>query len=255
MFVDLFEQFNLGWKLSLVCKSLAHPSLLDSYNAERLPVVQAMLQRTTAILEKTVTYKAGGADTSFINRPKALHQLGVNYRWSPIVVDEQPLSENEEVTAAYRPEDHTVLHAGDRAPDSPALKVVHSIKDLDSTATTTSLFSIFKPTRHTVLFFVSDIGEASAALRALEAAPAGTIYTVVVLPKDHIDDAGIQPAQVDLVVVDHEGHAYTYYPPAVKGFKTIIIRPDGVVGAVVQSVAGVEKYLRSVFVTSGNPSN
>ena len=60
-----------------------------------------MLLRTTAIMEKTASYKVGG-ETSFIDRPKALHQLGVNYRWSAIVLDEQSPLEGDKATAAYQ---------------------------------------------------------------------------------------------------------------------------------------------------------
>lgn len=206
-----------------------------------------MLQRTTAILDKTVSYKAGGSDTSSVQRPKALHQLGMNYRWSSIVVDEQVPAEGEQgaSTAAYRPEDPTVLRAGDRAPDAPGLKVVAG----QETGETTALFSIYKPTRHTVLLFASNPEDVNARLSALQAAPTGTFFTVVILPNDHngVDDAAAQSLPVDLVLVDLEGHAHTYYPPVLEGFTTIIIRPDAVVGAIVRSDAGVQKYLSSVF--------
>ena len=198
-----------------------------------------MLFRTTELLKATVNYRAkdkDGAPTepSHMRRPKILQQLGVNYRWSPIVVDEQPKEEGEEpVSGAYKPEDPSVLKAGDRAPDSPGLVRI------DGREEKKTLFDIFRPTRHTVLLF----GEDKEVLEVLKKAPAGSLYTVLVVPKE----SGTTDAGVDAVFVDVEGYAHTYYPPANKGFKTIIIRPDGAVGAIVKGKDGVEKYLKVVF--------
>jgi len=49
------HQFNLGWKLALVEKGIANKSLLETYNAERLPVISEMLEVTTSILDRAVT--------------------------------------------------------------------------------------------------------------------------------------------------------------------------------------------------------
>jgi hypothetical protein len=40
------DAWNLGWKLALVQKSLAHPTLLDSFEAERMPVERRVLGMT-----------------------------------------------------------------------------------------------------------------------------------------------------------------------------------------------------------------
>jgi 2-polyprenyl-6-methoxyphenol hydroxylase-like FAD-dependent oxidoreductase len=68
-------QFNLGWKLSLVLKGRSSPKLLDSYNAERLPVITEMLGRTTELLNKTTAGTGAGkdADVSAWRRGGALH--------------------------------------------------------------------------------------------------------------------------------------------------------------------------------------
>jgi hypothetical protein len=223
------DALNLAWKISL---SLTYPSaprtLLDSYETERLPVVRDMLFRTTELLKKTAAYKTqDGADVKHMRRPQILHQLGVNYRWSPVVVDEQPQTE-EEVSGAYRTEDSSILRAGDRAPDSPG--IVGEEKQ--------TLFDIFKPTRHTVLLFSDD----DETLDVLKKVPTGAIYTVRVVSRDETSSSG-----VDAVFVDCDGHVRTFYPPAANGFKTIIIRPDGVVGAIIKGKEGTERYLKVVF--------
>ncbi|KAG1845152.1 FAD-binding monooxygenase [Suillus subluteus] len=46
------DAFNLGWKLALVQKGFADKSLLETYSAERLPVISEMLGVTTSILDK-----------------------------------------------------------------------------------------------------------------------------------------------------------------------------------------------------------
>ncbi|TFY73620.1 hypothetical protein EWM64_g10392, partial [Hericium alpestre] len=87
---SIMDAFNLSWKLALAIKGLAAPGLLDSYTEERLPVIKEMLNVTTALLNETfdtTTRKAG--DPSPWHRPRALNQLGVHCRWSPVVVDDQ----------------------------------------------------------------------------------------------------------------------------------------------------------------------
>lgn len=53
-------QINLGWKLALVEKGLATPTLLVSYGAERIPVLKEMLVLTTKLLEKRMRTRADG---------------------------------------------------------------------------------------------------------------------------------------------------------------------------------------------------
>lgn len=43
MNTGIHDSVNLGWKLSLVLRGLAHPSLLDTYESERLPNVQKLI--------------------------------------------------------------------------------------------------------------------------------------------------------------------------------------------------------------------
>jgi 2-polyprenyl-6-methoxyphenol hydroxylase-like FAD-dependent oxidoreductase len=46
MNTGLQDAYNLAWKLALVVKGRAHASLLDSYEAERMPVAQRLLRTT-----------------------------------------------------------------------------------------------------------------------------------------------------------------------------------------------------------------
>jgi 2-polyprenyl-6-methoxyphenol hydroxylase-like FAD-dependent oxidoreductase len=48
MNTGLQDAFNLGWKLALVCRGECHPALLDSYEIERRPVAQRVVDSGAA---------------------------------------------------------------------------------------------------------------------------------------------------------------------------------------------------------------
>ncbi|KAA1479243.1 monooxygenase [Dentipellis sp. KUC8613] len=244
---SVMDAFNLSWKLALAIKGLASPSLLDSYDTERLPVIKEMLQRTTAILNRTFTTENGKSTPvastdndaeSPWKRSTQLNQLGVHYRWSPIVVDEavdelglQDKDKAEALTAStYVVEEGGRLHAGDRAPDSPGLV------DL-KTGRTMRLFDIFGPDHHTLLVFTD--GDPASVLAPLARIPKNLIRTVAIRSQGV---ALAEVAGVDLSLQDKEGYAYPAY-----GAHVAVVRPDGVVGALVDGAEGVEKYFAGIF--------
>ncbi|TFY57069.1 hypothetical protein EVJ58_g7248 [Rhodofomes roseus] len=83
------DAFNLSWKLALVERGVAQTSLLYSYSAERLPVIKRMIQETRRIFELTMQSKARPEGMAPWGKSEGLRQLGVNYRSSPILVDER----------------------------------------------------------------------------------------------------------------------------------------------------------------------
>lgn len=130
------DSFNLAWKLALVQRKLAPYSLLQTYSDERLPVIKDMLERTTKIL----TYTFKDKTTEIWNKSGGLLQLGVNCRWSLIILDERKLAEEAEdadfedfnfgnteetpldgVIDSYGTCAEGILRAGDRAPDASEL--------------------------------------------------------------------------------------------------------------------------------------
>ena len=143
----LVVQMNLGWKLSLVAKGVASPSLLDSYNDERTPIIAEMIKLSSTLFNKFVQAKAGGKDRENAwKRGGDLHQFGVNYRWSSVVVDERtPKPKNAQDVDPYGAGSDGTLRAGDRAPQAPGL--------VTASAGETSLFDLFGPGHHTVLLF------------------------------------------------------------------------------------------------------
>ncbi|KAJ7182526.1 FAD binding domain-containing protein [Mycena crocata] len=235
------DSFNLAWKLALVLCGSAPMKLLDSYTAERLPVIQEMLAKTTGLLNGTISSVATGKDTSPWMRGGPLLMLGVNYRWSPIVVDEQ---EQGKERAATEPTDaygtHCIgLRAGDRAPDATGLK------DLHSGEFGVRLFDVLDATRHTVVVFSVDPAHCNAIVELISRYHEDTACCAVIIPSGARDtDLRIQVPHA--ILEDVQGHAYSSY-----GFEggcdAAAVRPDGVLGAVVRGREGLERYFDHIF--------
>jgi hypothetical protein len=227
------HQFNLGWKIALVEKGLADKSLLETYNAERLPVISEMLEMTTTILNQSLKTNIFNAQ-----RGPILFMLGINCRFSNIVLDEfaipgKPIN-------AYGVLDEANLEAGDRAPDAPNML---QLGGGESDAKT--LFSLYRPWYHTVLVFAPSPADATPVLGALDSYEKSAVRSAVVLPSSASVTSVASPA--DLVFVDQKGHAYSAYLVEAGQTKVFVIRPDGVVGAIVRGAEGVKKYFSGIF--------
>ncbi|KAH7930838.1 hypothetical protein BV22DRAFT_1124600 [Leucogyrophana mollusca] len=225
------DAFNLSWKIALVQKGLSPASLLSTYTAERLPVIAEMLELTTALLDKTVGRMEATAET-VLTRGQKLYMLGVNYRYSPIVVDE--FSDAGPVDA-YGLVQEGVLVAGDRAPDAPKL--------IRSDGEASRLFDVFRPAYHTVLIFAPDSASADPLLSALSRYESSVLRLTVVLPTS----AARSSTAADLTLVDEGGYAYGGYLVKEGETRVVVVRPDGVVGAIVSGVQGLEKYFGLIF--------
>ncbi|KAH9829717.1 monooxygenase [Rhodofomes roseus] len=235
------DSFNLAWKLVLVAKGWASLDLLDTYTEERLPVIAAMLQESTALLNALQTSKTSGKDDTAWKRERLLKMLGINYRWSSIVVDERAEKPKEPVDV-YGGETGGDLRAGDRALDAPGLVVIDGSGDQQATL---SFFSIFRPMYHTVLLFTPDGSVVQPILEELKRYPTGSVKTVVVYPRDAADVSTV--VEADFTAVDNEGHAYAAYGVSIERPATVVIRPDGVVGAIVFCLDGLKAYMTAVF--------
>ncbi|KAK0214864.1 FAD binding domain-containing protein [Armillaria fumosa] len=224
------DAVNLAWKLTLVQKGLAPQSLLDSYSQERIPVIATMLDKTSELHKKI--FAPGGGQAGWA-RGFELRQLGVNYRSSPIVVDEAPVK-GEELVDPYRSGDDGTVRGGDRAPDAPGLIFVDDLKR------ETSLFDIFGSSYHTVLVFSEDN---TAVLDALKIYTAGIIKSVVILPKKPTG-----AILADYVLVDGDGYAYKHYNMVEKLTKIVVVRPDRMIGGLVRGVDGLKQYFNRILV-------
>ncbi|KZV73415.1 hypothetical protein PENSPDRAFT_297016 [Peniophora sp. CONT] len=230
----VLDVMNMSWKLALVVKGLSQLSLLQSYEEERMPVIREMLRMTTNLADKTFKDE----DSSAWERPLALRQLGVHYRWSSIVIDE--LREGELVLKSTNIEPEDVygvdkpnrLHAGDRAPDAPELVNI-------KTGESTQLFQLLKPTHHTIVVF--DPAEAEVVLALIGVYPEGSVRAIVIAP------AADREVNVEVdVYTDTQEHAHRAYSAGL-GVKVAIIRPDGVVGALLRECEGIKQYFAKVF--------
>ncbi|MFJ9626926.1 FAD-dependent monooxygenase [Streptomyces sp. NPDC101175] len=92
------DAYNLGWKLAQVLAG-ADRGLLDSYEAERLPIAAAVLGLSTEKCEAVGAYRA-----SAVRRGKDESQLALSYRDGPL--------------AAGGGDRTRTLRVGDRAPDA-----------------------------------------------------------------------------------------------------------------------------------------
>ena len=117
------DSVNLGWKLALVTKGFADPSLLDSYEPERAPVGRFVLRGTDRVFTVATSRSPvlRFARTQIVPRLAPLvargragrrygfrlvSQLGVRYRSSPLSVDGPDAPRRGP-------------RAGDRLPDAP----------------------------------------------------------------------------------------------------------------------------------------
>ncbi|KAF9002997.1 monooxygenase [Cyathus striatus] len=231
------DSFNLGWKLALVLKGLAPPSLLDTYDEERLPVIDEMLNKTTRLLKQTLNSKSEKDKSESWKRGIDLYMLGVNYRSSSLVIDDGAVEKI--VAASYNPESATAARAGDRAPNAPELEqIAPSNEEI-------SFFRLFGPSYHTVLVFGGSAEQHKALLGVVKKVPKGFVKSALVLPKDN--PAGSVPEGFDVVLVDTKGYAYDGYSIPAGELQVVAVRPDGVVGARVTAIENLEKYFSRIF--------
>ena len=217
-------------------------------------MIAEMLDQTTKLLDKTFAgeyepdHKSGGS----------LFQLGVNYRWSPIVLDERnPIeaamdAEEDSLMEDYDfddEEDQKIdsygtlfdgrLRAGDRAPDSCGLiQTGHP----NCPSTSHSLFQIFGSTHHTVLLF-ADAVDCERTLQQIRRYPPGLMKSAVIVKHRHPVPSGA--ALADYVFEDRDGHAHDAYTSRVCGL--VVVRPDGIVGAILRGPSSLHQYFQTLL--------
>ncbi|KAI6108283.1 FAD binding domain-containing protein [Pisolithus sp. B1] len=286
------DAFNIAWKMALVYKGLSPASLLDTYTAERLPVIAEMLGFTTEMhklmfnesdAEHTPRSSADDKHNSktvesqferAMRRGGKLYMLGVNYRTSPIVIDEfvsPPTPRGTAVNSTYGDTQEGVLRAGDRAPDAPGLVATVSLNRVcakissgsQSNGVTASsrMFDIFGSTHHSVIIFAPTltVPAVKSILATLgQSFPKELVRRVVVLPgpasepDDHVETSSEVDQAIDTeVLIDEAGHAYRGYVAEPQEVKAVVVRPDGVVGAIVRGGTGLERYFEGVFGRAG----
>ncbi|KAF9529786.1 FAD binding domain-containing protein [Crepidotus variabilis] len=244
------DAFNLSWKIALAIKGLAPQSLPETYTEERIPVIAEMLDISSHFLKLTVS-NAQSADSGWL-RTEVIKQLGVNYRSSSIVIEEEEEGttkvdrKDRTFGSAYHPDPSGVLHAGDRAPNAPGLMRIGA----GSSHQETSLFKLYDPTRHSVLLFADRMdNQLKGSPSQLDRYPRDLVRFFVIagngLGKEthaNLITGGYEAYE------DLQGHANNIY--FANGFEkhgVVIVRPDGVVAARLMTLSKVEDYFQGIF--------
>jgi hypothetical protein len=203
MNMGIHDAVNLAWKLSSVLRNGDNPLLLDSYEAERKPIDEAVIQQTD---RATRLVSLHGPVSRFVRDhlmslvtgiPAVAERLGetisglaFNYRQSPIVEDHGSMSGPV---------------AGDRAPDAPLVKA--------SDGTPLRLYDLFAQHRHTLLL--------------LGSGPEDLSDRIVPEMAQHFTVQHISGAGTGAKLIDRDGMVAAHYSATPTAY---LIRPDGYIG-------------------------
>ncbi|HLZ55655.1 MAG TPA: FAD-dependent monooxygenase [Ktedonosporobacter sp.] len=188
------DAYNLGWKLAQVLNG-AYDALLDTYQAERLPVAEGILT-TTSFRHREFRRDFSQAVNTLISGKETFadpSQLSITYRGGPLARDL---------------DDTTGIRAGDRAPDATCVRAGSDER--------IRLFDLFRGTHFTLLLF------GSQPLPPLPAAYASSLRVYTIARPDNTVEL---PSHT---LIDSAGHAYRAY--GIRGNALILIRPDGYIG-------------------------
>ncbi|MEY9909155.1 2-polyprenyl-6-methoxyphenol hydroxylase-like FAD-dependent oxidoreductase [Catenulispora sp. MAP12-49] len=204
------DAYNLAWKLALAVEGHAAEGLLDSYEAERLPVAEEVVGRTVRHARSGI--ESDPDDPATVVKREA--QLLVGYPDSPIVGP-----------STTRPSDAGALSAqpGGRAPDCQKLHSAIATYPF-------RLFDLLRGTGHTLLLYADGAATSAGSIFPQIAALAkeradGQLETYAVVP----DGAGpTADGAMPPVVRDSAGQFRAAY--GATGMEAILLRPDGYVG-------------------------
>jgi 2-polyprenyl-6-methoxyphenol hydroxylase-like FAD-dependent oxidoreductase len=145
------DAYNLAWKLGMVAHGYARPELLDSYDAERTPVAEAVLRMTDRLttmltLQNTVGRELrdhllpimSGFETMQQRLATQDAELDITYRKSPVVAEHHH-GRFGHVRFVAGP------RAGDRALDAGPLQ--------QADGSSVQLYDILRAPQHTLLLF------------------------------------------------------------------------------------------------------
>lgn len=217
------DAINLAWKLALVVKGCGSPALLDSYHAERHPVVRKIVRETERIqhlieadgrvrvaLRDQLLSAASHIDAAQVALAQAFAANTYHYRGSPVVA--------EYAHGPFRL-NHSRPRAGDRAPDADGVQTPGSPPR--------RLFEVWGTDPRTkVLLFPGTTASTGRRQRLADLVR-------------HIQDdfaAFVDPrlatltsrTQLDQEILDTTGQLHQHY--GVTDETIIVVRPDGYVG-------------------------
>ena len=219
------DAWNLGWKLALVADGTAGGGLLDSYDAERRPIAEAILRWTDVAFRVALGQSVPARwarrlapsvalDIEALqNRlARTVSQIELNYRDGPIVEE----GDGGDFRDGPRP--------GDRAPDASLL--------VAGSGERRRIHDLLREPRHVLLWFLGgdrpapeDADAALASLAALaRSGPTGRSKVLgVVGAEEHA--AAVAAWGTAAPLVDVDGEAFTAW--GVEGSAAYLVRPDG----------------------------
>jgi 2-polyprenyl-6-methoxyphenol hydroxylase-like FAD-dependent oxidoreductase len=221
MNMGMQDAYNLGWKLGLVLHGRSDAALLDTYEAERLPLARAVLEGTD--LGYAVVFSPNPLMTAL--RERVLVPLLRIPR-----VQQAVLAAGDQLDVHYRGRSPAVAQdrfgrgprAGDRAPDA-------ELTDLGS-GVSIRLFDHLRGPQFTLLLFAGSSPDPGGRLEELarhaERLLGDDLATCVVVPHPR-PLTGLGPDRV--VLLDPGRRAHRRYGARRGG--SYLIRPDGYVGA------------------------
>ncbi len=208
---------NLIWKIALVESGRARPELLESYDAERKPISDALMNTTAAALRAATSSnwllerfrdallsRIATFDSVQDRLRGAVSEIGISYRRSPIVRDCGG---------------GAALRAGDRAPDCEAT---------DEAGTHFRLFDLLKEPIHTVI--------------AAKPEPGADLHRLAALLAKYRD------VMQGSVLVDGDADFQQQYVHG--GSMLYAVRPDGYIGfrGTCADVPALEEWAGELFV-------
>jgi len=209
------DAYNLGWKLAAVIRG-ADTSLLDTYDEERRPVAQAVLEDSTkkmGVVVATVTESGELSQSLSTISDDLTSGLLISYRSSSLT----------------RP--YTLPHAaspfpGDRAPNATGLQ---------GTGFAGSIFDLLRGPHWTLLAFANCV---DCIVPSLNNFTDDELHVHYILPSNADGTEGI---------IDTEGNAYRIYNVASK--ELVLIRPDGYIAlrTSLDDTALISNYLNSIY--------
>jgi hypothetical protein len=202
-----------------------------------------MLNRSSQLTRIMADRSIKPSDSGFPKFDQNLNQLGIHYSWSSIVVDDLGKESATQVANTTEVDAYTAgaeLHAGDRAPNATGLIAVGGNEVI-------SLFDLFSVSSHLGVVFAhkeADVHVISSMLGALDAIGGTLVRTILV----YAEKPSVTAQGTAQAFVDHDGHAFAAYKPERYGaVGAAIIRPDGVVGAMVRNPKSVGSYFGKIY--------
>lgn len=210
------DAYNLGWKLASVIRG-ANTALLDTYDEERRPVAQAVLEDSTnkmgTIIGTATEYAALSQSLSTISDDLTSGLL-VSYRSSSLTSPSVQTSSTRSLP-------------GDRAPDAECLQ---------GAGFNGSLFDLLRGIHWTLLAFVDRTEHPS-----LQEFIVYELHVHCILPSH---------AEETESIIDTAGDAYRIYD--ITRETLILIRPDGYIALriSIEDSASILQYLNSIYHTN-----